>query len=322
MAAEPIGWQRAGGQGGGLDDEQKDGAAAQGVQRYQQEQHGLEVEGQQRIGPRESADVDLGVPGRALVDAHAEKLPAQEVGKHLVDKAKVLGVRAARKVALYREPAEKAGPGTRQPADDHNRPVEGVRLPARLLGTFAVRCFCWRERRLRFRGPIRLWLRCVAPRCRGGCGRFRLFLARRGPNETGSHRPRRRPRVTPRTLAAWLLASGASALPTRRRTTRCVELVPKVQLRPFAGARLDTPPARDARGVRAGMGGGTALFERCAQLPAGRQQNVSRFCRSAARRERAVGPRARGSSLPASPRGGSKRLARRAAQSEAAERGH
>src|SRR6202035_98497 len=53
--------------------------------------------------------------------------------------------------------------------------------------------------------PVPGWMRQV-PLVRGPA---------RGSNETGSHSPRRRPRVTPRTLAAWLLASGACALPTR-----------------------------------------------------------------------------------------------------------
>jgi hypothetical protein len=45
------------------------------------------MESQQRIWPWNAAQVELGVPGCAVVDAHAEPLAAQKVPQHLVGEA-------------------------------------------------------------------------------------------------------------------------------------------------------------------------------------------------------------------------------------------
>ena len=58
------------------------------------------MKGEQRIWSGDAADVQLGIPGCALVDAHAEPLAAQEVVQDLIGKPQVLRMRAARQVSL------------------------------------------------------------------------------------------------------------------------------------------------------------------------------------------------------------------------------
>src|SRR2546421_4560089 len=88
------------------------------------------MERQQRVRPRNAVDIDLGVPGGALVHAHTEPLAAEEVGEHLVGEAEVLGVRAARQMTGYGEPGEEGGPDQGYEGHAENVRANGYRLQA------------------------------------------------------------------------------------------------------------------------------------------------------------------------------------------------
>src|ERR1043165_8496960 len=92
---------RAGSDAACLKDEQGYRVVYQRVEGHEPKQHGLEVEGQERVRPGKVRDVQLGVPGGARIDAHTEPLAVEEIPQHLVGETEVLGVGAASQMAKH-----------------------------------------------------------------------------------------------------------------------------------------------------------------------------------------------------------------------------
>ena len=121
VTAKPIRGQRAGRDCEHLKNQQRHWATAGGIQRHKRQQHWLEVECQKRVGPRQTAHVDLRIPGRTVIHTRAEPLPAQKVPQDLICEPEVFGVRAAGQVADNRQIAETHSPENRGAADDGER---------------------------------------------------------------------------------------------------------------------------------------------------------------------------------------------------------